>query len=349
MASIPTIDSLDVAWVSAQVGITNAVSMTKVKVGNGAVASCYRLTISMSDGSCHTFIAKCPSENHQTRHTARMAHLYENEVSFYRYFASCIPIRTPKCYFAQGDEDDNFLLLLEDLSPSAVVDPFAGVSLEVAKAGLRSLAGLHGYTCMKSEFLQSPRLRLESEEAKRWGLEMILATFGQFVDLMDKKVDEATLKTLMLIKEHLHLLRNYSPPKPCLIHRDFHTDNLLIGARNGEVLLAAIDWQSITVGSPMIDVAYFLVSSLTTEDCANYENVLIDFYIECLRDYGVEYPRELARREFAIHTLEPIMTAAMGTTLAKVDDKVARFLNLFLERGIAAATRWNALKELKQS
>ena len=40
MASVPTIESIDLDWVSAQVGISNAVAMTKVKFGTGQGGSC---------------------------------------------------------------------------------------------------------------------------------------------------------------------------------------------------------------------------------------------------------------------------------------------------------------------
>ena len=345
---MPAIDSLDVAFVSAQVGIANAVSMTKSKMENGTASSCYRLTISTSDGSCHSVIAKCPSESPQTRQIMRGAHMYEREVSFYSYFASSIPIRTPKCYFAQRDEDDTFLLLLEDLSPSAVVDQFASISLEVAKAGLRALAGLHGYTFTKSDILQSPLLHLGGEEEKIREFELVSTLFDLFPDRMGNQTDEPTLRTVMSIKEHFHLLRKFSPTKPCLIHRDFRTDNLLIDACDGKVPLATVDWQLLTVGSPMYDVAYFLVTSLTKEDCEKYENDLIEFYIECLRDYGVEYPREIARHEFAISTLGPVVTSVVAAVTVELNERTTRLFHMMIEKGVAAITRWDALVELKR-
>eukprot|EP00731_Ephydatia_muelleri_P017128 Em0010g226a len=347
MATIQTIDSLDLDWVSAQVGIRNAVAMTKVKFGTGQGGSCYRFTISTADGSCHSVIAKCPSLDQKNFQMARALHFYDKEVSFYRFLAPELPIRTPKCYFAQINTDDNFLLLLEDLSPSADIDQFTGISLEVAQNGLKELANLHGPTFMKSELLQSSWLHLQSQEEKRQSSAMLSAVFDTFLNGIGKQMNEATLKIVSGVKERLQVQLAYSPPKQCIIHRDFRTDNLLIDARNGEVPLATVDWQCIDVGSPMVDVAYFLVNSLNEEDCAKYENDLIDYYLERLRDYGVEYPRELARREYARYTSDAVGYAVVAWMLLEKTERGERLFKLMLEKGIAAVTRWDALNEMK--
>ena len=347
MAFVPTIDSIDLDWVSAQVGIRNAVAMTKVKFGTGQGGSCYRLTISTAGGSCHSVIAKCPSLDQKNFQTARALHFYDKEVSFYRFLAPELPIRTPKCYFAQNDTDDNFLLLLEDLSPSADIDQFTGISLEVAQNGLRELANLHGPTFMKSELLQSSWLHLQCQEEKSQSLAMVSAVFDMFLNGIGKHMNDATLKIVTGIKERIHVHGAYSPPKQCIIHRDFRTDNLLIDACNGAVPLATVDWQSVDVGSPMVDVAYFLVTSLTEEDCAKYENDLIDYYLERLRDYGVDYPRELARHEYARYTSGPVACAVAAWVLVEKTERSERMFQSMLEKGVAAVTRWDALNEMK--
>ena len=348
MSSIPTIDSLDFDWVGAQIGIPNSVSLTKSRFGNGQGSSCYRLTVSTSDGGSHSVIAKCPSHEELNRQTARAFHLYDKEVSFYRFLASDVPVRTPKCYFAQRDEDDNFLLLLEDLSPAADINQFTRISLEVAKEGLRALAGLHGATVMKSELHRSPWLHVESEEEKSRNLAMLSTVIDMFRDRLGQQVDDETLKTVTTLKESIQLYGGYSPPKPCVIHGDFRTDNLLIDALNGGVPLAVVDWQNVAVGCPMFDVAYFLVTSLTKDDCETYEGELIDFYLERLRDSGVNYPRELARHEYARYTLQPVVIALAGTVMARTSEWGNNLLRLMLEKGVAAVKRWDALGELKR-
>ena len=100
-----------------------------------------------------------PSTNDVSRSTAALQHLYEREVSFYQHLAASIATRTPHCYFAERDDTDNFLLLLEDLSPSAVIDQFVGVSIGTARAGLAALAGLHGPTHAKTPLHDAPWLR----------------------------------------------------------------------------------------------------------------------------------------------------------------------------------------------
>jgi aminoglycoside phosphotransferase (APT) family kinase protein len=47
-----------------------------------------------------------------------------------------------------------------------------------------------------------------------------------------------------------------------LVHVDYRLDNLLIDQRQQPPRVAVVDWQSITLGSPLADVAYFLGAGL---------------------------------------------------------------------------------------
>src|ERR1700689_168587 len=143
--TVPSIDELDVTWLSRHLSLHGATSVAVTPVGQGQVANCFRLTIHHDEGTS-SVIAKVPSNDDVSRSTAALQHLYEREVSFYQHLAAKIATRTPRCSFAERDDADNFLLLLEDLSPSAVIDQFIGVSIGTARAGLSALAGLHGPT-----------------------------------------------------------------------------------------------------------------------------------------------------------------------------------------------------------
>ena len=47
-----------------------------------------------------------------------------------------------------------------------------------------------------------------------------------------------------------------------LVHIDYRLDNLLIDRRTSPPSITAVDWQSITIGRPLGDVAYLLGGSL---------------------------------------------------------------------------------------
>ncbi len=291
-------------------------------------------------------IAKVPSNDEVSRSTAALQHLYQREVSFYQLLAPSIATRTPRCYFAERDDNDNFLLLLEDLSPSAVIDQFVGISLGTARAGLASLAGLHGPTHARTELHDASWLRGVSEELRPLYSAVLPVLFDQFIERYDARIDDDLRSMVLALKDRLGLFSDYASPFPCVTHGDFRTDNLLIDARDGAVALAVVDWQTVGVGSPLLDVAYFLTTSLTTEDCAREEFELLDYYLAKLFGYGVDIPAEIARREFSRYTLQPIVMLVAASVIVQQTKRGDDMFLAMIERAVVAATRWDAINEL---
>ena len=345
--TVPSIDELDVTWLSRHLGLAGATSVAVTSVGQGQVANCFRLTIE-HDGGRSSVIAKVPSDDQVSRSTAALQHLYEREVSFYQHLATNIATRTPRCSFAERDDTDNFLLLLEDLSPSAVIDQFIGVSIGTARAGLSALAGLHGPTHAKTSLHDAAWLRGVSTELRPLYESVLPILFDQFLDRYDARL-EAELRTMVLaLKDRLALFSDYVTQFPCVTHGDFRTDNLLIDACDGTVALAVVDWQTIGVGSPLLDVAYFLTTSLSPEDCARDEFELLDYYLAKMRDYGVEIPVDVARQEFARYTLQPIVMLVAASVIVEQTERGDDMFLAMIERALIAATRWDAIKELER-
>ena len=314
-------------------------------VGKGQVANCYRLSVDHDAGTT-SVIAKVPSNDAVSRSTAALQHLYQREVSFYQYLATSIATRTPRCYFAERDESDNFLLLLEDLSPSALVDQFVGISIGTARAGLASLAGLHGPTHARPELHDATWLRGVSEELRPLYAAVLPTLFDQFIERYDARIDDDVRTIVLALKDRLSLFSDYATPFPCVTHGDFRTDNLLIDAGDGSVALAVVDWQTVGVGSPLLDVAYFLTTSLTPEDCARDEFALLDYYLAKLSDYGVDIPVHVARQEFSRYTLQPIVMLVAASVIVEQTKRGDEMFLAMIERAVVAATRWDAINEL---
>jgi hypothetical protein len=348
MTVVPTIDELDPAWIGRRLGLDGLTSLTIASVGSGQVANCYRLSLASGDEVVTTVIAKVPSNDEVSRATANAQFLYEREVSFYQELASLVATRTPVCFFAERDDDGNFLLLLEDLSPSADVDQLVGITLDVARTGLSSLAGLHGPTHAKHDLHDAAWLGGVRESLQPLYAAIVPLLFDQFLERYAQRIDDVTRDVVTRLQRRMELFSGYESPHPCVIHGDFRTDNLLIGARGGEVAMAVVDWQTIGVGSPLLDVAYFLTTSLSPEDCSRHEDELLDFYLDALAQFGVEYSAELARAEFARYTLQPIVMLVCASVLVEQTERGDDMFLAMIDRGVEAATRWDALNELER-
>ncbi len=70
-----------------------------------------------------------------------------------------------------------------------------------------------------------------------------------------------------------------------VIHGDYRLDNLLFDPVTGEV--TAVDWQTAAIGPPLRDVAYFLGTSMRSEDRAAHEESLVGAYHSALLEHGI--------------------------------------------------------------
>ena len=67
-----------------------------------------------------------------------------------------------------------------------------------------------------------------------------------------------------------------------LVHGDYRLDNMLFGRPGSLRDLTVVDWQTVTWGPAMTDVAYFLGCALTTEDRRTHYDELLRAYHEGL-------------------------------------------------------------------
>ena len=348
MGRVPDIADIDAAWVASHVGVAEPTSLQRSPVGSGQVANCYRMELTSSDGSVVRSIAKTPSNDATSRSTAALQHLYFRETSFYQHLANEIDTRTPRCFFADRDEDDNFLLLLEDMSPAAQVDQFDGLSIEQAKTGLYELAGLHGPTLGDTALHSADWLGGATESLRPLYAAVLPALFDQFLDRYNASIDDPLRTFVSRLGNELSLFSGYEAPFAAVTHGDFRTDNLIFEGASGQVPLAGVDWQTIGVGSPLLDVAYFITTSLTPEDCESNEQDLLSYYLNCLSDYDVDYPQQLAMYEFARYTLQPVVMLVAAAVIVEQTPRGDEMFLTMIRRGAQASNRWNAFRELER-
>lgn len=299
-----------------------------------------------------TLVAKLPSAVDLTRRGSRAVRLPEREVALYRELASELPLRAPRCYYADiAPDGDAFVLLLEDLGGYANGDDLEGVSVERLHAVARALARLH------AAWWESPRLErlawLPRIDARATMWERL---FGStWTEVRDRPAPVPGLELPAGSHEVLDVLAqvgstlytSLAAGPRTLLHGDMRLDNLFFDLPGAEV--AAVDWSNATNGPGPYDLAYLCAIALPVEERRALEQALLESYVAELARAGYEVDERWARGAYALSYLEPAMR--MVFLLARGDagargDRVHRILVQLVERSLAAAIDLDALSYL---
>lgn len=271
--------------------LPNGVTLATVAVDaigdlGGVNGEAYRLrpTYVNGDGPA-TLIAKFPAARAAARGVAGFQRWYQREVRFYTDLAGDTPLRTPHCYAAEIDPDDDYVLLLEDLRPRAQGDQLAGCTIEQARNAVSTVARLHArwwevVTPPIGDWLPQTTIGLTHAQpvqgalARSWDLVRPTATWP---DVVAQGMPH-------MIEAYPALLAQIAAPPATVVHGDYRLDNLFFGEA-GEV--AVIDWQFACRCRGMYDVAYFIGLNLDPAVRRAHEDSLIEQYVATLVAHGV--------------------------------------------------------------
>ena len=285
--TIPGPDGVTARWLEARLREAGYADLrvrgfTTARIGTGQIGTCIRYTLDL-DGAGpdapRSVVAKFPSDDPLSRQTGVQLGNYRKEVAFYQKLQSRLSIRTPRCYFAAIDGDGpSSVLLLEDLHPAEQGDQLRGCTPEIARAAVLELVGLHAPTWCDDTLRGLPWLGEPSENTVILGRALYRAKLAEFLERYGSRVatDEARLIEAVADSQGppFDLLRGAWS----LVHIDYRLDNLLIDASSSPPAVCAVDWQSITLGSPLSDVAYFLGAGLLPETRRATEREIVRAY-----------------------------------------------------------------------
>lgn len=227
--------------------------------------------------------------NTQRSHERKMRS-YQVESAWYRHFsAACFEdCRVPHCYGLEASAGE-YLMVLEDLDASGFSVRKEEASEDDMARCLSWLAHFH------ARFMRTQNGAQENEGADAhldslWeeGAYWHLATRP---DELEALSDEALKKAAPAIEAKLQ-----QSPFQTLIHGDAKLANFCFSP---EGAVAAVDFQYVGGGCGMKDVAYFIGSCLNDEDCADYEQSLLDHYFERLKSALLD-----ARPDIDVEALE---------------------------------------------
>ncbi len=260
------------------------------RIGTGQLGSCYRYALDRvgDESAPKSLIGKFPSDDPASRQTGVMLRNYRKEVGFYRDLQARMRMRTPRCYYAaiEGDGPEH-VLLLEDLAPAEQGDQLAGCSPEVARAAVLQLPGLHAPTWCDESLKEIDWLGHPTEQTIQLGRALYSANLGPFLERFAPRLEKDEADVIARAAD------SQGPPfEPLgevfsIVHVDYRLDNLLIDEREDPPRVTAVDWQSLTVGNPLADVAYFLGAGLQPEVRRPVEREIVEAYHAALCEAGV--------------------------------------------------------------
>jgi len=320
------IEEITAPWLSKKLGYA-VNSFGSERVGAGQTGASYRLSLDTDHGK-EVLIAKVAAGDEQARSGVGVG--YAAEVRFYAELRDTVDIRAPECYYAAITADNlRFTLLLEDLSPRKPGVQAEGCTVDMARGALRNLAGLHAPRWNDASLFDLAFPMTIDTEEKAAGLaqvtEMAAAEFvNRYADQLGTE-DAATLKASAAVIGTWVL----TAPKPfAMVHGDYRLDNLMFGADAQDVV--ALDWQTLGVGPPARDVAYFLGTGLDPAPRRAAEQDLVSAYHAELVCRGVRgYDFEQCFRDYRLGQLQATMITTIGAIYAtreRTDKSDAMFL-----------------------
>jgi len=310
-------------------------AVTSEPIGNGQVGANYRVHVEGEGPLPPTLVAKMGAGDDRSM----VSNGYRNEVAFYLDLAPTVAVATPRCWFgAMTDDATVFTLLLEDLSPAEPGDQVAGCSPDEAVAAATNLAGLHGPRWCDETLFEHPGLnRVGPDDAAFLG-SVFTSAVDIFVDRYRAEVDQDGERVLRRFAEAVPTWITARAERFALGHGDYRLDNLLFDPAGG---VHAVDWQTLSVGQPGRDLAYFCGTSLEVPDRRDHEQAVVAAYREALLAHGVDgtgYPLAAAFEDYRLGVLQVPLITVLGVayaTAGRSERADAMFMTMF-RRGLAA-------------
>lgn len=342
-------------WLSAVLsGEDSEVAIREVEVspvGTGQTGATYRAAVSYSQrppGLPDSFIVKLPSQEPAVRE--RVALGYRSEFAFYTEVADSVRLPIPRCYHCDiGNDGADFVLLLADLAPAVQGDQIAGGTVAQARLAVQALAGLHGPRWCDPAWLQFSGAAMKTTDAAsahgladvaRLATEMTLDGLGSAMTAADRDtlVAAADLVADWLLVE---------PDRYGLLHGDYRLDNLLFDP--GDTRVTVVDWQTLAVGLPARDLAYFTGTSLVPDLRVDVERELVQNYHSALVTHGVGgYDPDDCWRDYRLGMLQVPLITTLGFAFAVATDRGDDMMLAMLERGCRAIRELETLELIRE-
>jgi hypothetical protein len=335
------------AWLSERLGAAvTALRWEPIGTGQVGDSARFHLTYAQEGAGPATIAGKFPAADATSRATAAAFGLYAKEVGFYRDIAPHLGVRTPKVLAAEIAPDGvDFVLIFEDLGPARGGNQLASCSPADARAAIPQAAALHAPSWENAELTG-----LDWLQPRLGASEQIMALYGNAQTIFRERYADSLEPEFMAICEALNegrqewFGRERGPRS--IIHGDFRLDNMLFDIRGGAEPIAVLDWQTVAVGNPLVDIGYFLGTGIGDSLRREHETELLDLYCAEMTARGVPLSREAIWDDYVVGAIHGISTAVFSAAYVERTERGdANFLSM-ARGGCALALQHDSLGKL---
>ena len=337
-------------WLTAAIGAGTITDFSVERIGTGQMSECYRVQLTYADGrpgspGPDSVVLKVAATDPMSRQTGGSLGLYEREVCFYRDIAPRLRGPVAPCYHAAFDPSAGiFDVLLGDANPAVVGDEIRGATIAQAQLAVTELARLQGPLLGDTTLADAPWLNRDTPVNQG----LITALHAGFVD---RYGDRIAPQHRMVCERLVGGFDAYLAEEAAegriqgLVHGDYRLDNMLFGAVGAERPLTVVDWQTVTSGPAMTDLAYFLGCALPVEERRAHYDELLQAYHAAL---GPDAPISLAdvREGVRRQSFFGVMMAIVSSMLVERTERGDAMFMTMLQRHCEHVLDVDALETL---
>ena len=267
---------------------------TAQRIGTGQVGESVRFELHWDTPGAGpaSVVGKFPSDDPQTRATARMVQTYEREYGFYAEVQPRVALATPRVHHVHIDPPTgDFTLIMEDLRSATQGDQLSGCSLDDALTIATAAAGLHAptwpltETCGDIGWLVPPDPAGIADRAA-----LYRALTDGFIERYGTRLGPDVIETVRWLGPRIEAVQatiaGLGRIGHCVTHNDFRLDNMLFADGSDAARLTTVDWQTVAGGYGPVDLAYSIGSALLPDERRAHEVIIFEHYLDRWAEYA---------------------------------------------------------------
>jgi hypothetical protein len=341
-------DEITADWLASVLG-GDIGSVTQQRIGDGHIGVNLRVELrDAAAGLPASVVVKLPALDQTSLMTAAMLRHYEREVRFYTELAATVDIRVPHLYHGDWTSATNdFVLVLEDMTPARQGDQLTGCSVEQAEVAVRELARLHGPrwddpTLEDIEWLERDRgVESATQLSAMWGL-----FFPSFAATYRSYLTDDEFALAETFGSRIGQWRSGRSGPRTVVHADYRLDNMLFATPEGGPPVTVVDWQSPGHGAPIADLSYFCGAGLVPEDRRANERDLVAAYADALGAYDVRLDDDWLWEQYRRETFAGLMVAVIASQIVTLNDRSEAMFGTMAQRHLRHALDLDSLATL---